>query len=136
MMSPTKENQTEIRVYYFDTDHGGVVYYANFLKWFEVGRTEILRQEGFDYAEFEKQGLIAPVVDVQCTYKYPASYNDKVIIKTAVKKVGNTSITFNYIISKKEDNTILAEGTTTNVFIDKKTMKPTPIPEKVRKAFE
>ena len=71
-----KTNITEQRVYYADTDHGGVVYYANYLKWFEIGRTEILRQSGFDYNEFEKQGIIAPVVEVKCSYKEPARYND------------------------------------------------------------
>lgn len=55
-----KTNATEQRVYYADTDHGHVVYYSNYLKWFEIGRTEILRQSGFDYNEFEKQGIIAP----------------------------------------------------------------------------
>ena len=53
-----KANETEQRVYYADTDHGGVVYYANYLKWFEIGRTEILRQSGLDYADFEKNGMI------------------------------------------------------------------------------
>ncbi len=130
-----KTHETQIKVYYFDTDHGGVVYYANFLKWFEIGRTEILRAKGFDYAEFEKMGLIAPVVDVQCSYANPARYNDDIIIKTSVEKIGNTSITFFYEITRKEDSQKIAQGRTTNVFIDIKTRKPTPIPEKIRKGF-
>lgn len=64
------------RVYYSDTGHGHVVYYANYLRWFEIGRTEILRQNGFDYADFEKRGIIAPVVEVHCNYKSQALYND------------------------------------------------------------
>ena len=64
-----KTNETEQRVYYADTDHGQVVYYSNYLKWFEIGRTEILRQSGFDYSDFEKQNIIAPVVEVKCNYK-------------------------------------------------------------------
>ena len=55
-----KTNKTEIRVYYADTDHGHVVYYSNYLKWFEIGRTEILRQSNFNYADLAKKGLIAP----------------------------------------------------------------------------
>ena len=130
-----KTHQTRLKVYYFDTDHGGVVYYANFLKWFEVGRTEILRSKGFDYATFEELGLIAPVVDVQCTYENPARYNDDIVIKTRVEKIGNTSITFYHEIAKKENDQRLAHGRTTNVFIDMKTRKPVPIPDKIRKSF-
>ncbi len=77
-----KTNETEQRVYYADTDHGGVVYYSNYLKWFEIGRTEILRESGFDYNDFEKQDLIAPVVEVHCNYKAPIKYNEIIIIKT------------------------------------------------------
>ena len=69
-----KTNETGQRVYYADTDHGGVVYYSNYLKWFEIGRTEILRQSGFDYNDFEKHNIIAPVVEVKCNYRQPARY--------------------------------------------------------------
>jgi len=110
-----KTNKTEIRVYYSDTDHGGVVYYSNYLKWFEVGRTELLRQFGYDYADFEKQGLIAPIVEVHCNYKFPAQYNDVVIVKTSVDDIGNSSIKFNYEIINKKSNRLLAEGYTVNV---------------------
>ncbi len=130
-----KTNTAEQRVYYSDTDHGGVVYYSNYLKWFEIGRTEILRQNGFDYADFEKHGIIAPVVEVHCNYKSPASYNDVIIIKTSVENIGNTSIKFNYDIIRKKDEKLLAEGHTVNVFVEKKTMKPIRIPDNLRKAL-
>ncbi|MBU1704067.1 MAG: acyl-CoA thioesterase, partial [Nanoarchaeota archaeon] len=70
----TVKNQTKHRITYADTDHGGVVYYANYLKWFEIGRTEILRANGITYAELEKKGLIAPVVEVKVNYLKPARY--------------------------------------------------------------
>ena len=130
-----KTNTTELRVYYADTDHGGVVYYANYLKWFEVGRTEILRQAGFDCNDFEKQGVIAPVVEVHCSYKQPVKYNDIVIIKTIIENIGNSSIKFNYKIIRKSDNESVAEGCTVNVFVNKKTMKSTKIPDNLRKAL-
>ena len=131
-----KTNITEQRVYYSDTDHGGVVYYANYLKWFEIGRTEILRQAGFDYSDFEKQGIIAPVVEVHCNYKAPVKYNDVIIIKTTIENIGNSSIKFHYEIIRKSDNEILAEGYTVNVFVDKKTMKSTKIPDGLRKGLQ
>ena len=131
-----KTNQTEHRVYYADTDHGGVVYYSNYLKWFEIGRTEILRQSGFDYADFEKQGLIAPVVEVHCIYKQSAKYNDIIIIKTTIENIGNSSIKFNYKVIRKKDDVLLAEGYTVNVFVGIKTKKPLRIPDELRKTLE
>ena len=131
-----KTNTTEQRVYYADTDHGGVVYYANYLRWFEIGRTEILRQLDFNYVDFEKQGLIAPVVEVKCNYKEPAKYNDTIIIKTTIENIGNSSIKFNYKITRKKDSKLLAEGYTVNVFVDIKTAKSSRIPDKLRNALQ
>ena len=130
-----KAHETEQRVYYADTDHGGVVYYANYLKWFEIGRTEILRQEGYDYSYFEKQGLIAPVVEVKCNFKFPAQYNDVIIIKTSIENIGNSSIKFIYEIIRKKDSKLLAEGYTVNVFVERKTMESMKIPDKLRKVL-
>ena len=103
---------------------------------FEIGRTEILRQAGFDYSDFENQGIIAPVVEVHCNYKAPIKYNDIIIIKTTIENIGNSSIKFHYEIIRKSDNEILAEGYTVNVFVDKKTMKSTKIPDELRKALQ
>ena len=130
------KNSTEVRVYYADTDHEGVVYYANYLKWFEIGRTEILRQYGYDYSGIEKKDIIVPVVEVKCSYKQSAKYNDVVIINTTIGNIGNSSIMFNYEIIRKKDKKLLAEGYTINVFVDRKTMKSIKIPEELRKALQ
>jgi len=130
-----KPNQTELRVYYADTDHGHVVYYSNYLKWFEIGRTEILRQVGYNYSDFEKQNLLVPVVEVKCNYKQPARYNDIIIIKTTIDNIGNSSIKFNYDIIRKNDNVLLANGYTVNVFVNMKTQESTSIPEELRKSL-
>ncbi len=131
-----KTNQIEQRIYYADTDHEGVVYYANYLRWFEMGRTEILRRYGFDYSDIEKRDLIFPVVEVKCIYKQSAKYNDVIIIKTTIENIGNSSIKFHYEIMRKNDNKLLAEGYTVNVFVNTKTMKSTKIPEELRKSLE
>lgn len=131
-----KTNGTEQRVYYADTDHEGVVYYANYLKWFEIGRTEILRQYGYDYSDIEKKSIIVPVVEVKCSYKQSAKYNDVIIINTTIGNIGNSSIKFNYEIIRKSDKELLAEGYTINVFVDRKTMKSIKIPEELRKALQ
>ena len=130
------KNSAEIRVYYADTDHEGVVYYANYLRWFEIGRTEILRQNGYDYSDIEKKNIIVPVVEVKCSYKKSAKYNDIIIIKTTIGDIGNSSIKFNYEILRKTGNELLAEAHTINVFVDRKTMKPIKIPEELRKALQ
>jgi len=131
-----KTNETELRVYYADTDHEGVVYYANYLRWFEIGRTEILRQYGYDYSDIEKKNLIVPVVEVKCNYQESAKYNDIITIKTTIEKMGNSSIKFNYKIIRKEDNKLLAEGYTVNVFVNAKTIKSTKIPDELRKSLQ
>lgn len=131
-----KNNETEQRVYYADTDQGGVVYYATFLRWFEIGRTELLRQQGHYYEKVEKKGIIAPVVEVNCVYKRPARYNDIIKIKTNIENIGNSSIKFKYKIINKKDSKLLAEGYTINVFVDKKTQKPTRISDELRKIME
>lgn len=87
-------NKTEHRVRYADTDHFGVVYYAKYLDWFEAGRTEILRVKGITYADLEKQGLFAPVVEVKVNYKKPPKYDDLVILETTIENIGNFSIKF------------------------------------------
>ena len=131
-----KTNGIEQRVYYADTDQEGMVYYSNYLRWFEIGRTEILRQNGFNYTDIKNQGIIAPVVEVKCNYKLSAKYNDIIIIKTTIENIGNSSIKFNYKIIRKNDNKLLAEGYTVNVFVDRNMMKSTRIPEELRKALE
>ena len=131
-----KTNETEIRVYYADTDHEGVAYYANYLKWFEIGRTEILRQYGYDYSDIEKKNIIVPVVEVNCSYKQSAKYNDIIIIKTTIGKIGNSSIKFNYEVIRKSDKKLLAKAYTVNVFVGRKTMKSIRIPDELRKSLQ
>lgn len=128
-------NKTEHRVRYSDTDHFGVVYYARYLDWFEAGRTEILRAKGVTYAELEKKGFFAPVVEIKVNYFKPARYDDIVELETSVEHVGNSSIKFKYKVFNKETKELLVEAYTVNVFINKE-MKPVRIPEEVRKALE
>jgi acyl-CoA thioester hydrolase len=126
-----KKNTTEQRVYYADTDHGGVVYYANYLRWFEIGRTELLRDLGVDRSELESGDILLPVVEVKCEYKASAKYNDVVRIVTGIEKVGNKSIIFGYEVLREEQ--LLAKGHTVNVFV--KEEKSVEIPESIRKKF-
>lgn len=121
-----------VRVTYADTDHAGAVYYANYLKWLEIGRTEILRERGLTYAEFEKHGIVAPVVHVEIDYKDTPKYDELVEIHTTLEAIGNSSITFSYEIKKGEK--LFATAKTVNVFT--KDRKKVPVPEQIRKLLK
>ena len=84
----------EKKIYYYDTDAGGVVYYANYLKYLEEGRTEFCLSKGVSMKDWADKGVIFPVVHVEIDYKFPAKYQDKLKIFTRVERVGNSSVQF------------------------------------------
>jgi len=129
-MAP-KIHTTEIKVRYAETDNMGIVYYANYLVWFEVGRTEYLLSQGMDYRDVEKDGLFMAVVEAHCVYKAPARYGETVVVSTWPADVRNSSLTFAYKVTRKGEEKVLCEGHTSHVLIDKD-LKPRKIPEKIR----
>ena len=127
-------NSIETRVLYADTDHGGVAYYASYLRWFEIGRTELFRKAGLTYADIEKSGILSPVIEVFCKYLQPAKYDEILVIDTWIESLGRGSITFGYRIRKKSDDSLLATGQTINAFVDKN-LKPTRPPKAIHDAL-
>jgi acyl-CoA thioester hydrolase len=111
-------NHTSYRVIYGDTDQMGVVYYANYLHWFERGRSEFLRQIGLPYAIIEQQGVHFPVVEATCRYAQPARYDELIRIETELAEVGRASLSFHYRIQRQADDAILATGSTRHASID------------------
>ena len=111
-------NRTSYRVIYGDTDQMGVVYYANYLRWFERGRSEFLRQIGLPYSTIERGGIHFPVVEVTCRYAQSARYDELIQIETALAEVGRASLSFEYRIQLEAANTILATGTTKHASIN------------------
>ena len=111
-------NVTFYRVIYGDTDQMGVVYYANYLRWFEKGRSEFLRQIGLPYASIEQQGFNFPVVEVTCRYTQSARYDDVVRIETEVVELGRASLSFQYRIMRDADDCLLANGSTKHACLD------------------
>ncbi len=96
------------RVIYADTDTGGVMYYGNYLRLFEIGRTELLRAQGLNYREIEeKEGLILPVVEVSVRYKAPARYDDLLEIETRLSEVKPHRLRFDYQIYRAEKLLVL-----------------------------
>lgn len=95
---------TETRVLYGDTDAGGVVYNANFLRYFEMGRTELMREHVCSYREIENLGFVLPVTECWARYKAPAFYDDLLIIETAVAEVTRIKCKFSYRILRNEND--------------------------------
>ena len=105
----------EVRVRYAETDQMGVAYYANYLVWFEVGRSEFCRHRGFCYADLENRGHKLLVTDVHCRYRNSARYDETVIIRTRLKGLNKRMITFGYQILRKGKEEVIAEGETRHI---------------------
>lgn len=111
-------HRTEIRVTYADTDAMGIVYYANYLKWFEVGRTELMRSLGIVYKEMEEGGTFLPVLEVFCKYHASGKYDDVLLVETSLDFLKRASIRFAYRILRKADGIQLVTGSTLHAFLD------------------
>jgi acyl-CoA thioester hydrolase len=117
---------TPLRVRYAETDQMGIVYYANYLVWFEIGRVELLRSLGHAYSQLEiDHKLILPVVDAHCRYRAPARYDDEILIETWPSLVRESVIRFDYRIYRVanregEERELLAEGETAHVVCNEK----------------
>lgn len=111
--------RTPVRVLYGDTDSGGVVYYANYLRYFEAGRTEFMRQRFMSYRELEAQGLILPVVESHARYKASAFYDDLLVVETILTELRNISCRFEHRIVREDDNKLLAKGYTIHAVINR-----------------
>ena len=122
------KNQTQIRVRYGETDQMGVVYHANYASYFEVGRTEWLREYGITYKSMEETGVMLPVISLEIKYKNSAKYDDLLTIKTSIKKLPSARIEFDYELVN-ESGDLLAIGSTDLVFIDMKRNRPMRCPD-------
>jgi acyl-CoA thioester hydrolase len=124
---------TEVRVRYAETDQMGIVYYANYLVWFEIGRVELLRSLGLAYSQLEiDHQCILPVVEARCRYRSPARYDDQILIETRPALLRNSVIKFAYQIYRKpnqneKERKLLAEGETVHVVCDDQLNKK-PLP--------
>jgi acyl-CoA thioester hydrolase len=96
----------------------GVVYYANYLRWFERGRSEFLRESGVPYGSIEARGIHFPVVEANCRYVRPARYEDVVLIETRLESVSRATLVFNYCIRRASENAPLATGSTKHACVD------------------
>jgi len=113
-------HETEVRVRYAETDAQGIVHNANYLVWFEVGRSELCRSKGFSYKQMEDQeDALMVVAESYCRYKSPAYYEDVLTIRTKLGEVRSRSLAFVYEIYRASDDTLVAEGETLHLVTDK-----------------
>lgn len=111
------ESRTKIAVRYAETDMMGIVYHGNYLPWFEVGRTTLLKECGFPYRELESQGYLLPVIELGVKYSRPARYDDELTIITRLKERPALRITLDYEVRRGDE--LLVTGFTTHAFINK-----------------
>ncbi|HEV3141626.1 MAG TPA: thioesterase family protein, partial [Vicinamibacterales bacterium] len=109
---------SRLRVRYAETDQMGVVYYANYYVWFEVGRTDLLRSAGGSYRDMEKDGLQLPVIESHCEYRQPAKYDDELEVRTIGSIVSPVRVKFSYELVRAADNVTLAVGHTVHAALD------------------
>jgi acyl-CoA thioester hydrolase len=128
--------ETRVRVRYAETDQMGVVYHANYLVWFEVGRVEFIRQMGLDYRtmEQEENAMIA-VVEATARYKAPARYDDELIVRTTLAGVRGPIVRFRYAVVRAADEQLLCEGETVHVVVGRD-MQRREMPERYAKQFQ
>ena len=124
-MNPSDEDvlneyhEAVLRVRYAETDKMGVVYHANYLVWFEIGRTEFCRARGFSYRDMEEnENAFLVVAESYCRYKAPAYYDDYLVVRTHITELRRRSLRFGYEIIRESDGTIIAEGETGHVVTD------------------
>ena len=135
-MNPVAARMTTstVRARYAETDKMGIVYYANYLVWFEVGRTDWLRGTGWTYRSMEEDGIQLPVIEAHCEYRQGARYDDEVQIRTTGRKLSPVRVQFDYEVVRASDDAVLATGHTVHATIDRNG-RPVRMPERVKDLF-
>ena len=132
---PVSWTSTQLRVRYAETDQMGVVYHAHYFVWFEIGRTDFCREQGFAYREMEQHdGLYIMVAEAKCRYKAPARYDDDLRVLTRLRDMRKRVLVFGYEVYRLPDEELLAEGETVHVITDREG-RPRVLPEKYRDLF-
>jgi acyl-CoA thioester hydrolase len=122
-------NEITVRVRYVETDRMGLLHHANYFVYFEMARTELLRQHGISYREIEDAGHFLVIIDINCKFKRPAHYDDLLAVRTTVARVTHVKIVHHYEVLR--DGLLLAEGNSTLACVDK-SGKPQALPELLR----
>ncbi len=127
--TPSPKHRTHLRVRYAETDQMGVVYYANYLVWMEIGRVELVRSRGLDYKSLEEtEGRFLSVVDASCRYLYPARYDQEIIVLTEIVSTNARMVEFGYEIRSAAPDRLLAQGSTRHFWLNRE-WRPARLPQ-------
>ncbi len=129
-----REVVSSVRVRYAETDKMGVVYYAHYFVWFEVGRTDLLRSLGWTYREMEAAGVFLPVIAARCDYRQPARYDDTLEILTKGALISPVRLEFTYRVGRSDEESPVATGSTVHAAVDA-SGRPCRLPDRVRASF-
>lgn len=124
---------SSLRVRYAETDKMGVVYHANYLVWFEIGRTDLLRTLGWTYREMEETGVSLPVIEAHCEYRQPARYDDELEVATRGTLLSPARVAFDYDV-KRSDGTLAAVGRTVHAVVNGRG-RPCRLPDRIREVL-
>jgi acyl-CoA thioester hydrolase len=127
--------ESRVRVRYKETDQMGIAHHANYLVWFEIGRTDLCRATGFPYAEIEQRGYILVVTEIGCRFRIPFRYDDEVVIRTSVEDAASRSLTFAYELWNGSGETLHATGFSSHLWLDRETRRPARADDEVMRAF-
>jgi acyl-CoA thioester hydrolase len=123
-----------LRVRYAETDKMGVVYYANYLVWFEVARADLLRSLGWTYREMEHAGVSLPVIEAHCEYHRSAKYDDEMEVRTEGRMLSPVRMEFQYKVFRRDDQVLTASGRTVHAALDPRG-RPCRLPQRIREVF-
>src|SRR5438045_6980799 len=127
--------ESRTRVRYKETDQMAIAHHANYVVWFEIGRTDLCREAGFPYREIEERGLILVVTEVVCRYRVPYRYDDEVLIRTSLAEAATRMMRFVYELRDGTGERLHATGTSSHIWVDRETRRPVTAAEDVMKAF-
>lgn len=130
-----KIHEIKTRVRYQETDQMGIVYYGNFFTYFEMGRTEYLRNLGLPYSELEKDHIYFPVTETHCRFRSPAHYDDILTVQTWVSELKHASVEFSHKVIREDDNKLIAEGFSRLACLNAR-RRPVPMPEKLKRLLQ
>lgn len=127
-----REGTVSLRVRYTEVDRMGVAHHRNHFVWFEIGRTELMREAGLPYARVEDEGIFLPVIEATCAYRAPARYDEMLSLTTALRDFTAARVTFAYRLVREADGVVVATGTTTHAAVDPRG-RPRRFPENLRR---
>lgn len=128
--------ESRTRVRYKETDQMAIAHHSNYIVWFEIGRTDLCREAGFPYRDIEERGLILVVTEVVCRFRAPYRYDDEIVIRTTIAEAASRMMKFAYELRDASGERLHAAGSSSHVWVDRETRRPTVADAEVMRAFE